>query len=85
MTNKEVEQKRKNARVVLFIAPAVAFAPAIIGGIGSSLTPGCNEGNCYWGALPWATFLTLPIGFIIMIVGLVMLGAASRTKNPNQD
>ena len=72
MTNKEVEQKKKTATIVLCIGPSVAFAPAIIGIIGSSLTPGCNESNCYWGALPWATFLTLPIGFIIMIVGLVM-------------
>jgi hypothetical protein len=82
MNKEQAEKQKKVGRVILWIAPAVAFAPAIIGGIGSSVIPNCNESNCYFGALPWATFLTVPIGFVILIVGLIMRVTARETKDP---
>jgi disulfide bond formation protein DsbB len=82
MNKQQVEQQKKVARVILIIAPSVAFAPLVLGMIGSSLTPGCNESNCYWGVLPWATFMTVPIGFVILIVGLILRLTARETKDP---
>ena len=81
MNKEQAEKQKKVGRVILWIAPAVAFAPAIIGGIGSSLIPNCNEGSCYFGALPWATFLTLPLGFVLAIIGLIVLVTARESKD----
>jgi hypothetical protein len=80
MNKEQAEKQKKVGRVILYIAPAVAFAPAIIGGIGSSVIPNCNESNCYFGALPWATFLTFPLGIVIAIVGLIVTVTAKPSN-----
>jgi len=80
MNKEQAEKQKKVGRVILWIAPAVAFAPAIIGGIGASATPDCNEGNCYYGALPWATFLTFPLGIVIAIIGLIVVFTAKPSN-----
>lgn len=80
MDKEQAAKQKKVGRVILLIAPVVGLGPAIIGGIGASQTSNCNEGNCYYGALPWATFLTLPLGFILAIIGLIVLVTARQSN-----
>jgi len=83
MNKQQAEQQKKVARVILRIAPSIAFAPIVIGMIGGLLTPGgYNEGPGPWAVLPWATFFTVPIGFVILIVGLIVRVTARETKDP---
>lgn len=55
-----------------------AFSPVIVGLVGGSLTElftdeTCNEANCIWAALPWLTFYTVPIGFTLLLIFLIII------------
>jgi MFS family permease len=72
MTNLEIYRNRIIGLAVISAAPIIAVAPYLIALVGSALTPGCtNEANCSWAALPWFMLLTIPIGIIVAIAGLV--------------
>jgi uncharacterized BrkB/YihY/UPF0761 family membrane protein len=80
MTNEAIYRKRITWLLITSLAPIFAFAPALIGIAGSSLIPGCNESNCGLGVLPWATFMTAPIGFVAFIFGLIMFLISLKNK-----
>ena len=55
-----------------------SFSPLIIGIAGAwfiEMRTGqpCHEGNCAWGALPWLTLITMPIGFFLFVVLMIIL------------
>ena len=72
MNDEKSKKRRKASKWCVWLAPVIALAPAIIGGIGASLTPGCNESNCSWGVIPWYTFFTMPLGMVSLVIGLVI-------------
>lgn len=72
MNDEKSKKRRKASKWFVWLAPAIALAPAIIGGIGARLTPGCNESNCSWGVIPWYTFFTMPLGMVLLVIGLVI-------------
>jgi len=56
----------------LLVIGLFAFSPFLIGMVGMGITEfftgkTLNEGNSIWGVLPWLTFYTFPIGFVIAI------------------
>ncbi|MBT8266295.1 MAG: hypothetical protein KJP20_07110 [Bacteroidia bacterium] len=61
--------------VIIFLG----FSPLIAGLIGGSLTElstgqPCHEGNCFWGALPWYMFFTLPVSLLFLLIfGIIIL------------
>jgi len=62
--------------VVLIIF--IGLSPWIIGVAGSWLTEWltgqpCHKVNCGWMVLPWFTFLTLPIGGVLMALYLITI------------
>ena len=72
----------------------LSFSPFIIGMIGSGVTEfftgkPINEGNSFWGTLPWFTFFTIPIGGVVLLGliciliydGIVLLINYSSDKN----
>ena len=81
VTNEDVYRKRITAFMMVSLAPILAIAPYLIGLIGSALTPGCtNEANCSWAALPWFMFATIPLGFVLVITGIVQFFVSLRFK-----
>ncbi|WKN45121.1 hypothetical protein [Tunicatimonas pelagia] len=56
----------------------IGISPFLIGMIGASIveyTSGepCHEGNCYWGALPWLSFFTMPVASLLFIIYLIIV------------
>lgn len=70
MTHDKVRNRRLIKKLLVWLAPLIAFAPIIIGSIGASLTPGCNESNCSWGVIPWYTLYTMQLGVAALVIGL---------------
>ena len=63
--------------------PVIAFLPLVFGFIGSIGCPQpANEGNCAAAAAPWLMFLSIPFGFILGLVGVVIffIGKNSERK-----
>ncbi|AXT20264.1 hypothetical protein D7030_03880 [Flavobacteriaceae bacterium AU392] len=61
----------------IIIIILAALAPLWIGMVGATITEfitgnQCNEGNCFWGVLPWLMMATIPIGAIILVVFLII-------------
>lgn len=66
-----------------WIGPLVAILPLVMGFVGSLTCPQpANEGNCAAAAAPWLMFLSIPFGFILGLVGLVIfiVGKTSEKK-----
>ena len=80
VNNESIYRKRITFLAMASLAPLVAAAPFIIGLVGASFTPGCNESNCTWGVLPWLTFFTAPAGFALFVFALIRFLASLRTK-----
>lgn len=60
--------------IILFIA----LGPIIIGMIGASISEfytgeACHEGNCFWGALGWFAFVTIPFAGFVFFIFLVIV------------
>ena len=80
-----IERRRHyltRAPVGLALSLFIGLSPWIIGVLGSWFTERltgepCHEGNCGWMVLPWFTFLTLPIGGVLM--GVYLLSIFSDT------
>ena len=61
----------------LLLAIIGGLSPLIIGMVGGYLTElltnrSCHEGNCFFGALPWLMFLTIPVATLIFIIILII-------------
>ncbi len=56
----------------------IGLSPFIVGGIGSwfwELRTGqpCHEGNCFWMALIWYFFITIPLAGLLLILYLIIV------------
>lgn len=62
----------------------LVIGPLLIGLVVSPLAcgPDANEGNCSWAAVPWLTFFTAPVGFLVILaaVVLVIVGIVRRRR-----
>jgi hypothetical protein len=64
-----------------FVALAIAIAPIVLGLLGSITCPQpANEGNCAAAAAPWFLFFTLPFGFILGIISIVLYFIEARKR-----
>jgi hypothetical protein len=64
-----------------FVALAIAIAPIVLGLLGSITCPQpANEGNCAAAAAPWLLFFTLPFGFILGIISIVIYFIEARKR-----
>jgi len=48
--------------------------------IGAAFTPNCNESNCAFGVFGWFMFLTIPAGFVLFFVSLILFLTSLRHK-----
>jgi hypothetical protein len=62
------------------LAPIFAFAPLIVAMIEIRIIPECTLMPNYCGGIAYFVLLTVPIGLIVFIIGLIMLLAAKRPK-----
>jgi hypothetical protein len=62
----------------MLAAPVVGFSPLLIWLIASLLSGGYQNETTSVGAIPWLTFFTMPVGFLVFMVGLVL--ALSRRR-----
>jgi hypothetical protein len=65
----------KTGALAMLLSPLLAVSPFLAGALLSLAFcgPDANEGNCSWAALPWLMFLTIPVGGLMFIIGLVIL------------
>jgi hypothetical protein len=82
MTDKSAPRSKKVAIVLMCLAPILAFAPMIVAMIEVSISPECSAMPNYCGAIAYFILLTVPIGFVIFSVGLIMFLIARRPKKP---
>ena len=81
MTNKPVQKRKTAALVLMCLAPLLAVSPLIVAAIGVRISPDCAIApNCSAGAFAYLILLTVPIGLVVFIIGLIMLLRAKRTK-----
>jgi hypothetical protein len=85
MNNEKLNKRRKVSKWLLWLSPVIALSPLIIGGIGASLTPNCNESNCTWGVIPWYTIYTMPLGIAALIIGTAIKPNTPPTPEPLSD
>ena len=87
MTNIDIYRKRIRLLIIMSVSPLLAAGPFLIGILGASLTPGCNESNCAWGVLPWFSFFTAPAALILFIMALIQffMGLRNRLTKTNQE
>jgi len=66
---------KKRRLLIVFIGFIFGFLPILIPLAASVfIDDALNEGSSTLGALPWLTFITLPIGGVIMLVGAIKPG-----------
>ncbi len=65
----------KTGLLTMLLAPLLAVSPFLAGALLSLAFcgPDANEGNCGWAALPWFMFLTIPLGALMFIAGVVIV------------
>lgn len=80
MTNEVVYRKRILWLALAALSPIFAFSPLIVGMIGAAFVPNCNESNCAFGVLGWFMFLTIPAGFVLFFVSLILFLTSLRHK-----
>lgn len=67
---------------ISWIGPVVAFLPLVFGFLGSFTCPQpANEGNCAAAAAPWLMFFSVPFGFILGLVGLIIYTVSKVSEN----
>jgi ABC-type multidrug transport system fused ATPase/permease subunit len=64
--------------IILLSIFLFAISPVFISVIGAQITEAmtnepCHEGNCFWGAFGWLTFLTMPIAGVLFIIFLIIV------------
>lgn len=62
----------------MIAAPVVGFSPLLIWLIASLLSGGYQDETTTVGTIPWLMFLTMPVGIVVFVVGLVL--AVSRRR-----
>ena len=82
MTGNPAPRRKKVAIVLICLAPILAFAPLIVAMIEIRIIPECTAMPNYCGGIAYFVLLTVPIGFVIFIVGLIMFIIAKRPKKP---
>ena len=80
MTNNPAPKRKKAALVLMCLAPMFAISPLIIAMIEIRIIPECTLLPNYCGGIAYFVLLTVPIGLIVFIIGLIMLLAAKRPK-----
>ena len=65
----------KTGLLTILLAPLLAVSPFLAGALLSLAFcgPDANEGSCGWAALPWFMFLTIPLGALMLIAGVVIV------------
>lgn len=81
MTIKAANGRKKAALVLMGLAPLIAVLPMIVAWIGIRIDPQCTQvANCYIGAFAFLIIFTVPIGLVLLVVGLIMLLTAKNKK-----
>ena len=71
--------------ILMLVAVAVALAPLVIGFFGSLTCPQpANEGNCGAAAAPWLLFFSVPMGGLLLIIGLVVAAVEANKRAKGQ-
>ena len=72
---------RRQRGSTIFLAGVVfGFSPLLLTLVASIFVDDAlNEGTSTWGALPWLTILTLPVGALVALLGLT-IGARNVTR-----
>jgi hypothetical protein len=65
----------KTGLIAMLLAPVLAVLPLLAGLTLARVFcgPDANEANCGWGVLPWFTFFTAPVGFVMFVTGFAVL------------
>jgi len=85
MTSKATNGRKKAALVLIGLAPLIAVFPMIVAWIGIRIDPECTLApNCPTGAFAFLVLLTVPIGLVLLVVGLIMLLTGKSKKGPIQ-
>ena len=80
MTDNPAPKRKKAALVLMWLAPIFALAPLIIAMIEIRIIPECTLMPNYCGGIAYFVLLTVPIGLVVFIIGLIILLAAKRPK-----
>lgn len=54
----------------------LSISPILISMIGANISEAitgepCHEGNCFWGGIGWLFLITIPVGFIVLVIFLI--------------
>jgi hypothetical protein len=82
MTNKPLDGRKKAAVILMCLAPVFAFSPLIVALIEVRMITECTVMPNYCGGIAYFVLLTVPIGLVVFIIGLIMFLAKKQTKTP---
>ena len=79
--------KSTTGLLIMLLSPVLAISPFLIGIPLSKILceQPANEGNCSWVALGWFGLITIPVGGIMFIVGLLTLVAGAAKSAIKRD
>jgi hypothetical protein len=80
MTNNPAPRRKKAALVLMCLAPVFALSPLIVALIEVRIIAECTVMPNYCGGIAYFVLLTVPIGLLVFIIGLIMLLAKKRPK-----
>jgi hypothetical protein len=90
-----MENKNNNSGIIKMgawltgLALPFGISPFVLALILAPLTCGANanEANCGAAVLPWFMFFTIPAGFVMFLVGIIMMifGGARKFANRNDN
>jgi len=81
MSNSPSLRSKKAALVLMWLAPIFALSPLIVALIEVRILAECSVMPNYCGGIAYFVLLTVPIGLVVFIIGLIMLLAAKRPKS----
>jgi hypothetical protein len=80
MRNNPAPRRKKAALVLMCLAPVFALSPLIVALIEVRIIAECTVVPNYCGGIAYFVLLTVPIGLVVFIIGLIMLLAKKRPK-----
>ena len=80
MTNIPAPRRKKAALILMCLAPVFALSPLIVALIEVRIIAECTVIQNYCGGIAYFVLLTVPIGLLVFIIGLIMLLAKKRPK-----
>jgi hypothetical protein len=83
MTKNPAPRRKKAALILMFLAPVFALSPLLVAMIQVRIIPECTVMPNYCGGIAFFILLTVPIGLVVFIIGLIMWLTAKRPKSPN--